>query len=148
MLILLALTGCAAPKGPAVEVVDAALVDLTDDGLVLRFALDAHNTSADPVPLREIDYTLRLDGKVVFRGTRSAEATIRRYGTQTLALPVAIPFADAPPSGQIPYELTGTIAYIPPGAFAEILFDADLVRPTISFKDRRRIDFDDLLAPE
>lgn len=147
-VLALILPACATRSGPTVEVVDAALTELTDAGMVIRFALDARNTSPDPLTLREIVYSLTLDGVVVFKGTRSAEATIRRFGTQTIDLPVAIPMPEGPPRGQVPYELIGSISYIPPGAFAEVLYDANLVRPTITFHDRRRIDFDELLGDD
>jgi len=58
-------------------------------------------------------------------------------------LPVAIP-ADAGDerlTGERPYRLRGSLVYLTPGELADVLFDARLYRPTVSFADGGVIDF-------
>lgn len=128
---------------PSFEVVGARLAERTPEGIVLEFDLDATNTNGVELPLRQARYTLSLDGRTVFTGTRSPEATLRRFGTQRLTLPASIPLADAPETtGMHEYRLDATVSYLTPGVLADLLFDSRVYRPSVSFSDRGQIDFD------
>ena len=135
------LTGCSVGglfvgERPGFEVSSARLVDRTDEGLKLEFTLAGFNASDEPLPLRAVDYTLNVDGKTVFNGSRSAEHTLPAGGTQAIVLPAVVPL-EALGSGASPrYVLSGQIEYSKPGALADTLFDAKLIRPKIAFSDR------------
>jgi hypothetical protein len=121
-------------------VADARVTERSDEGMAVVFTLDAANANQEAVPLREATYSLELEGKPVFRGVRSAEATLRSRGTQQFALPAAFPLSMLPASGAVRYRLSGSIEYITPGAFAEVLFDTGVRRPDASFVEEGVID--------
>lgn len=121
-------------------IADARVTDRTAEGVALAFTLDAANTNQDPLPLRETVYSLEVDGKSVYRGFRSAEATLRSEGTQQIVLPAGVPLAMLPAGGVVRYRLTGSVEYIVPGAFAEVLFDTGVSRPDAWFSQEGTID--------
>ena len=87
-------------------------------------------------------YALRLNGQRVFSGTRSAEATVRRLGTQQFTLPAAIDLAEFDmPEGDVQYELSGSVVYVTPGEIAQLLFDAGVRKPRSSFQQTGVLDF-------
>ena len=144
--LVLAAVGCGHTP-PTFEVVGARLAERTDDGVVLEFDLDATNTNQDELPLEVASYSLSIDGKRVFTGRRSPEATLHRFGTQRITLPAAIPLeapadADALTTGLHRYRLEGSITYLAPGVLADVLFDARVYRPSTRFSDQGQIDFD------
>lgn len=147
-----ALVGCAGHTPPTLMVRDVALVEQSAEGYVLRFVLDAQNPNPQALPMRGVEYTFWLDGRRVFSGSRDAEATLRRYGTQEIELPVSValvPGASVPggESGPVPYRISGRAVYELPGAVAETLFDSGVRRPSVRFSDRGRLDFSVLGAP-
>lgn len=143
LLALLTTNGCGvAHKAPILVVKEARVVEESPQGLVVAFGLDATNLNTDAVPLGEVRYALKLDGREAFRGVRGGEATIRRFGTQPITLPAALIIGpDSPrPSGVVEYELSGTLSYIAPGRLAQILFDTGFSRPSVPFRIAGRID--------
>lgn len=135
-----ALPACSGVSAPRLEHADATVTERTAEGVALTFTLDAYNDNEIALPLREIDYALELNGRTVFRGTRSAEATLRRRGVQQVRLPaVLVPGPDAP-SGTADFRLTGTITYVTPGRLAEVLFDSGVRRPSVSFETSGQVD--------
>ncbi|TVQ33104.1 MAG: hypothetical protein EA376_03350 [Phycisphaeraceae bacterium] len=130
-----ALTGC--HSAPTLRVIDAEITEQTDDGFVVTFHLEGLNPNDDPLPLRRVNYSLSLDGRRVFEGVRSPEATLPRRGVQRFSLPVATPRDVWTPEqlgAGASYTLRGELTYLAPGAFAEVLFDAGVRRPTVSFR--------------
>ena len=136
------MVGCASFDAPTLTVSSVVLADRSDEAVVLDVTLDAVNTNAVELPLETIEYTVFVNGGVVFEGTRSAEATLRREGTQQIVLPVAIRLApDVPLDGVYPYRIRGEMTYVTPGEIAQLLFDAGVRRPTVSFSQRGEVDF-------
>lgn len=113
--------------------------------MVLTFELSAGNENDVSLPLRQMTYDLELDGKRVFSGTRSPEATLTRLRTHRVTLPAVVRVDESRPrpTGVVPYRLRGTLTYVTPGAFAETLFDAGVRRPTVDFSENGSIDFGD-----
>jgi hypothetical protein len=149
--------GCSSYRAPALEVSRIRLVEETPAGLVLNFDIDARNDNEIELPLREVRYTVRLHGApgsadtVVFSGIRSPEATLRRRGTQRITFPAAIAIdvpqapatsgsADQRPTGIVRYTVEGELRYITPGQIAQILFDLNLRRPRVHFRDEGMLD--------
>ncbi len=155
LLIGPALAGCTSYAPPKLEVVEAALAAETPDGLVISFALDAANDNAVELPLRQVRYRLALDGRRVFEGVRSPEATLRRYGSQRIVFPAVValgPEGDTGagrtrPTGEVAYRLEGELMYTTPGQIARILFDAGVSRPSVAFAREGRIDLGAPPAP-
>jgi len=143
------LGGCSSYLAPTLKVAEARVTERTAQGTVLSFTLDAENPNAVELPLREVRYTLDLDGQRVFEGFRSPEATIRRFAVQRVTLPAVVSAGDAArlklnlgaggSPGSIRYRLAGTLTYLTPGEIEEILFDNEIRRPTVSFEDSGEI---------
>lgn len=137
-----ALAGCSAYRSPEIEVTGARVAQETSQGMVIDFTLNASNANEVDLPLERVTYTVRLNGERVFAGTRSAEATVRRLGTQGFVLPAAIDLTTFdPPAGEVPYEITGSVVYVTPGEIAQILFDVGVRRPRSTFRQRGTLDF-------
>jgi len=138
------LSGCSTYDAPTLEVTSALVTQETSQGMVIDFGIDVANTNDFEVPLERIRYTLRLGGQRVFTGTRSAEATVRRLGTQQITLPAAIDLEKYElPTGEVQYELFGSVVYVTPGQIARILFDAGVSRPKAKFRHKGTLDFSD-----
>lgn len=141
LALTLALVGCGATP-PALRVVDARMVERTDEGTLLVFTLEGENPNAVGLPLREVRYSLALDGERVFEGTRTAEATLPRRGVQRFELPAPIPAGEGGLRGVSRYRLAGTVWYIEEGqTLAELMFDLRLRQPSVMFADEGEIEF-------
>ncbi len=139
-----ALGGCAG-KPPSFKVVDVAVTEESPEASVVTFVLEGENTSKDPLPLRQVNYSLSLDGKQVFSGTRQAEITLPAAGgpVQRMALPVVVRTEDTggQPLGQREYRFSGSVEYIVAGALAEYFFDSGVRRPKTGFGESGKLDF-------
>ncbi len=143
LCLTLALVGCSGARAPSLSVSEVNVVERTSEGVAIEFVLDAENPNQVELPLRQVFYSLTVDGRRVFAGERSAEATLRRDGTQQIRLPAVVPLrtGEGALRGAHPYRLHGTMRYVTPGAFAEAMFEAGLNRPSVSFSDSGTIDF-------
>lgn len=135
------LGGCAGEPPPRIRATGVEVREQTQAGVVLAITLEADNLTKTPLPLREVTYSLYLDGEKVFEGERSAEATIQRFGSQRVVLPAAfVPTGKV--QGRARYRVEGTMTYLVTGALAEALFDADVLRPSVSFVGEGEADLD------
>lgn len=139
--LLALLPACSGVVPPRFEAVGVRTGERTDEGLVLVFDIEATNDNPDPMQLQTAEYTLSIEGEEVFSGIRSPEASIRRFGTQRIALPAVIPFDRALGSGAPAYRINGTFSYLEPGRLAEVLFDADVRVPKTALSVSGVIDF-------
>jgi uncharacterized protein (DUF58 family) len=126
--------GCSGSTPPRIRAEGVAVRERTPEGVVLEITLEADNLTGTSIPLREVTYSLFLDGEKVFEGQRSAEATVQRFGTQRIVLPAAFPPRFAA-EGPVRYRVEGELTYLARGVLAEALFDADVIRPSVSFSD-------------
>ncbi|MCA9271879.1 MAG: LEA type 2 family protein [Phycisphaerales bacterium] len=142
LLLTLIASGCSSYDAPKIDVVGARISQETAEGVVIDFTLDATNTNEVDLPFERVRYALKLNGQRVFSGTRSAEATVRRLGTQQFTLPAAIDLAEFEmPEGNVEYELAGSVVYVTPGEIAQLLFDAGVRKPRSSFRQMGVLDF-------
>jgi len=134
--------GCAGTSAPRLEHAAASVTERTAEGVALSFSIDAYNDNDIALPLRDVTYTVSLDGREVFRGTRSAEATLRRKGVQQLKLPavIALEPGEVSPGGVQEFELRGTVTYVTPGKLAEVLFDTGVRVPSAAFTTTGQVD--------
>lgn len=141
------LGGCSTAKPPRFETHLASVTATTNEGVAFEFLLDAYNDNDFGLPLRTLDYQLDIDGQTVFRGTRSAEATIRANGQHPVRVTASAPVGQSADTGERldvsglrQYVLTGSVTYVTPGAFAELLFDQGVRVPSQSFRVEGQID--------
>lgn len=140
-LLALAPALAACHTAPSFAVTDVAMTDESDAGYVLSFTIEGTNEEKEELPLREIHYSLSLDGQHVFTGQRSAQATLPAGASQAITLPVAIP--GPPPSDTADYRISGTVTYLLPGSIAELLFDNNIRRPNSTFAESGTFQFTD-----
>lgn len=137
----LALGGCSSVTKPKVAVESAALGAMSDEAQVLDFAIRLDNENREPLELDEFHYTLMINGETVYRGRRSGQATLSARGGKSISIPAVIPAeAFTANGGGVTYALSGRVWYRSPGELADILFDAGLVRPSVSFGTEGRLD--------
>lgn len=141
LALYLMLPACAGTTPPTLRIADASVRERSGEAAVVVFTLEASNPNAEALPLTRVEYELSIDGRVMARGLRSAEATIRRSGQSRIALPVSIPLAAAQQTGAIPYRLEGRVGYRPFNATSRMLVDAGLRFPSAGFDDEGTIDF-------
>jgi hypothetical protein len=132
---LAALSGCTGVSSPKLTIVDVRQDENEPTGRRLIIVVNAENLSEEQLPLRDALYSVRLDGVQVFEGQRSPESTLRKWGVQELRFPVALASDRWPGAvGPVRYEVSGSLVYLPPGKFNEILYDYGLLRPRASFR--------------
>lgn len=131
LLGVFVLSGCI--TRPTASVQAGSATAATDEAVVLTFTIVAQNQGETELPLRMVDYTLVVDGERVFRGRRSAEATLSRKDEQRIELPVPVRWEELP-EGESVYRLSGEFAYTLPGIFWQAMFDAGLYRPAAEFE--------------
>ncbi len=134
----LAVGGCSSYSAPALKVSQVRVAERTETGVVLDFAIEATNHNEIELPLRDVRYSVCLDGTVVFRGVRSPEASLRRLGTQTIHVPAVVPPEST--NGTVRYVIDGKLGYTTPGQFAQVLFDIKVKRPTVAFRDEGAVE--------
>lgn len=138
----LMLAGCSSYQAPSFEAVSVREAERTDTHAVLIFEVRATNPNREPMPLGMASYTLRFDDGVIFEGVRSPESTIDTYATNTFELPAVIPAGLITRHGRVKYALEGTVIYRRPGAFADVLFDAQITVPEAPMNIDGVIDLD------
>lgn len=131
---LLLLGGCSAYRPPTLEIVGVSIKERTDEATRVDFQVNLTNPNLEPLELRDFTYTLSVDGRSVFRGRRSAQATLARQSTRRVVLPAVISTeAGVGPGPEYAYQLNGSLLYVTPGELAEILLDTGLRKPRVHF---------------
>lgn len=143
LLAAILLTGCV--TRPTAEVEGVRVLTTTDEAAVLAFTVVATNEGETELPLRLVDYSLSIEGERVFRGRRSAEATLSRKDRQSVELPVPIVWDDLPVR-EVRYRLRGRLGYTLPGIFWRAMFDSGLYRPDARFEFEGTLDASDLTS--
>ncbi len=131
---------CSSYQDPNLRVTDVAVRSRSAEAMVVEFTVVAENPNEVPLPLKQLTYTVSVDGKPVFSGLRSPETTLRRFGTQELKFPAVIAGTDAPAAGSAWCRVSGEMAYTTPGELAQVLFESDVRRPTVGFVDERSVE--------
>lgn len=145
LLLCTLLGACGSTPSPRVAIDKATLASRSPEGVVLAFAVTLENPGDEPLPLRDVAYRVRLDGKPVFRGVRSPQATLPAFGRVSFVLPASV--TGDPGAASVAYQIEGDIAYLKPGALAESLADADLAHPKAHFSTSGTIDLAKLDPP-
>jgi hypothetical protein len=135
------LGGCSNYRDPSIALGGSKVADVSDEALALKFSLDLKNPNNEPLKLLQFKYDVNIDGKRVYSGMRSAEATLASSSARQLEIPAVVRFADLgwnpgnpqsmPPHAQ--YSVSGTLEYITPGDIAQLLLDTGVRKPSVSF---------------
>lgn len=127
----IAATGCIGAATPEVRIANIAVADRTDEGVVLKVAIEGANRSHSDLELRSVRYWMELDGSRVFEGRRSPQATFSALGVQSFEVPVAIPIDEAPMGEEARYSFGASIQFVAPGPLARTFFDLGVRRPSV-----------------
>jgi LEA14-like dessication related protein len=138
---VLALAGCENRQPPQITLGEASVTQVTSEAVAFDVPVDMINPNLKELELQEFRYTVSVDGRQVFQGRRSAEASLPAEGGKRVRIPGVVRFDQmnwpVPPQGSPPeqasYRVSGTLTYIVPGALAEILFDTGVRRPRAGF---------------
>lgn len=133
-VLLLPLTGCSGGSvAPRFELVAARTLEQTDDGQVVALTFRGENANDHEVALRVVRYRVSADGVEFFKGQRSAEVALPRYGRVDMELLAAFP-SDMKLENIDIISASGSIEYLHPGPFVETLYDNRFRRPTVGLR--------------
>ncbi len=131
-LLALLLTACSGGSvAPRFQVISARTAERTDEGVRIEITIVGENPNDHELELGEAKYAVTANGSTIYSGAASPETTLPRYGRVEMILPAAVPLPNFP-AGTDAIAINGWIEYLPPGPFAELLYDAGLRRPTSS----------------
>ncbi len=137
------LGGCSLYSDPSINVTGIALTQRTDEAIALDVSLEMSNSNNVPLELLDFHYAFSVDGRRVFQGRRSAEATLGASGDHTVIIPVVVRYDQVDwqqfPPDQFDYSLSGHVQYITPGELAELLLDLGVRRPRAGFRNSGKV---------
>lgn len=111
----------AAPKlaAPMIQVTGLSLLDASAGRQRFRVGLLIDNPNAEPLPIKELEFTLRLaNGEGLLDGTLAAPIVVPALDRQTLRIEVATELVSSAsrllsfvqgPANALPYEIYGTL---------------------------------------
>ncbi len=135
------LGGCFRIVKPEIDVVSMRVAEQTPEGVVVDVELAAANRTKKDLKPHTMRYWLTLDGKRVFEGRRSPQATFSALGVQNFTAPIAIAAEDIPETGTAQYEFRAVITFLSPGPLAKVFFDLNLRNPRVVTQERGEIHF-------
>ena len=94
------------------------------------------NENLEPIHLVRFEYTVLIDGEVVYEGLKKAEQTLpssSQNKTVSYTIPIVIPKSYIEGKEEVTWHMNGSLQYVASGALAETLFESNLWQPTIAF---------------
>ncbi len=142
VFVLVMMGGCSSTIAPKLRVTGAQVTERSDEAVVVSFTMELTNPNTQPLPLRDFNYSLSVDGKSVFHAIRSAELTLPQGTRSTLILPAVVSLAQwNGGSGALhTLRVSGQLSYSAPGALAEVLLDMHFPPPSTSFSGSAEVD--------
>ena len=135
--------GCNTVRAPKFESVGVREIERTDARTVYGFLVKATNPNRDPIPLREVTYTITLDDSYTFSGVRSPESTLHTFGEHTFELPAVFEVPASSLVGLMDFKITGHTKFLRPGKLNEVLFDSNVSVPKAPLNLRGKVNADD-----
>ena len=124
------LSGCAGSIQPPTFTAESVRELETVDGRTrMVFVVNATNPNREPIPLERVQYSVSIDGDLLFTGVRSPESTLPGFSSQVFELPAVVGEESLRTGRVVSYLLDGSVKYHMPGPLAEVLYDADLRVP-------------------
>ena len=121
--------GCGV-RAPLTQFVGSTVSQSTAEAIAMNVEFEISNTNDIPLQLMMYDYSVTANGKTVFRGKNSAQQTVPRWSTTLSTIPVVIRKEDIANAETVSWQLTGSLGYVPPDAFAEALLTSGLWETT------------------
>lgn len=124
------LAACSTPPGIRVTGVDVVETGASTSEVAVR--LEIQNPTGAPIRLDTWDYTLSVRGQQVYAGQWVAAITIPPESRVLTAIPAVVPAASNP-GPDAGWRVGGSIRYLEPARFSQMLYDIGLNRPSTSF---------------
>ena len=127
------LFGCGV-RAPLTQFTSSTITNATSEAIEMDVEFEISNTNDLPIRLMMYNYAVTADGRTVFIGKSDAQLTVPRWSTTRNSIPVVISRDAISDSENVAWELTGTLGYVPPSAFAEALRTSGLWETSTSVK--------------
>lgn len=124
MLLLFGLSGCAPiseslVSAPRVKLNNVQVLGLGFDGQTFMLSFDVANPNPFPLPVRSVDYGIKLDGRRFASGETVSDFTVPAEGDTQFAISVDLNLLSTAPQllaivrdgvrREVPYELEGSL---------------------------------------
>jgi LEA14-like dessication related protein len=86
---------------PKMEIVNLGIANLTQEGARLMMGVNVVNPNKDSAKVKDMTYTMTIDGQYLGRGNYSQEFKLEPFNTVNLTLPLDVRFADLPKPQEI-----------------------------------------------
>lgn len=86
---------------PKMEVVNLGIANLTQEGARVMMGVNVVNPNKDAAKVKEMTYTMTVDGQYLGRGNYAQEFKMEPFNTVSLTLPLDVRFADLPKPQEI-----------------------------------------------
>lgn len=132
MPILPALLAAACGTPPGIRVTGVDVVEVGKDTSELAVRLEVQNTTGAPIRIDTWQYGLDVRGQRVYSGEWVAAITVPPESRILTAIPAVVPNANAP-AADAAWHIDGSIRYLEPSRFSQLLYDLGLNRPSAGF---------------
>jgi hypothetical protein len=112
--------GCGV-RAPLTQFTSSTITNTSSEAIEMNVEFEISNTNDLPIRLMMYEYTVTANGRTVYQGKSSAERTVPRWSTTSSSVPVVIRREAISNPGNVKWELTGSLGFVPPNAFAEAL---------------------------
>jgi hypothetical protein len=132
-LALLPVTGlgaCTTP--PAIRVLAVDVVEIGKETSEVAVRLEVANPTGLPIRIDTWQYGVDVRGRRVYSGEWVAAITVPAESRILTAIPAVVPNADSP-GPDAAWRIDGSIRYLEPSRFSQLLYDLGLNRPSAGF---------------
>jgi hypothetical protein len=128
--MLAAMAACTTP--PTIRVTGVDVVERGKESAEVAVRLEVQNPTGLPIRIDTWNYGLDVRGRRVYSGAWVAAITVPPESRILTAIPAVVPNADAP-GADAAWRVDGSIRYLEPSRFSQLLFDLGLNRPSAGF---------------
>jgi LEA14-like dessication related protein len=114
------LFGCGV-RAPLTQFTSSTITNTTSEAIEMDVEFEISNTNDLPIRLMMYNYAVTADGRTVFTGKSDAQLTVPRWSTTRSSIPVVIRKDVMTDLESVRWELSGSLSYVPPSAFADAL---------------------------
>ena len=135
-LLCLVTMGCSSTRPPVPQFQSSKLMNSFEEAVSVEVTFNFLNENLEPIHLVRFEYTVLIDGEVVYEGLKKAEQTLpssSQNKTVSYTIPIVIPKSYIEGKEEVTWHMNGSLQYVASGALAETLFESNLWQPTIAF---------------
>lgn len=129
VFISIGVFGCGT-RAPLTQCMGSTNFQATPTAIAMDVEFEICNTNDIPLQLMIYNYSVTLNGQTVYKGKTSAQQTVPQWSTTRSYIPVVIRKDEIANAETLSWQLSGTLGYVPPSAFAEALLTSGLWETT------------------